>query len=714
MIRRVLDLVAVIVALAAVAIFDPPVAFGAVNGDADLGGTVTATIKGKKVHFPLLKTDIDADVQGDLASVTITQTFANPLQRPLNATYLFPLTEEAAVYAMEMEIGDERVVARIKRRAEARKTFETAKRDGKAAALLTQHRPNMFTQEIANLMPGKSIKVTIRYTHVVPRKDGAYELVMPLVVGPRYNPERMVKMVSAKRDRGGPVRARPPAYPDVAGLTIPDAIDKDRVSIRVALKSGVPVQAVTSETHGVKVTGSGTSREVTLFGGRTIDNRDFILRYHLAGAAVDAGLLTHRDRTGGYFNLMLEPPKAPASEDITPREMVFVLDTSGSMTGLPMDASKEFMRRALKTLRPGDYFRIIRFSNTASELAKVPVPATPENIRAGTQFVDGLSAGGGTEIPNAIARAFAPDPAQGTLRIVVFLSDGYIGNEQDVLDLIARDRRDARIYAFGVGTGINRYLLTEMARAGRGFARIVDPTKDDGQTSAAALAERLDMPVLTDIDIDWGELDAVDVQPGAIPDLFAGDSIRIQGRFKRSGTHEIVVSGKQNGRPVRLPMTVTLPDSEDADDGEAIRLIWARTQVAELMRKLAIPAASRGRSWSDTAIEEKVTNLGLVHALVTQWTSFVAVTEKIVNRSPVDAVDADVPLHKVEGITGKAYGVRAQPPMPGQQAMKFTGGATPEPHVVIAMAMLLVLAWWMLMAGNRRNRRVFTCFRRPV
>ena len=161
-------------------------------------------------------------------------------------------------------------------------------------------------------------------------------------------------------------------------------------------------------------------------------------------------------------------------------------------------------------------------------------------------------------------------------------------------------------------------------------------------------------------------------------------------------------------------MTVTLPDSEDADDGEAIRLIWARTQVAELMRMLAVPAASRGPSRTDTAIEEKVTNLGLVHALVTQWTSFVAVTEKIVNRRPVDAVDADVPLHKVEGITGKAYGLRAQPPAPGQQAMKFTGGATPEPHVVIAMGMLLILAWWMLMAGRRRNRRVFTCFRRPA
>ena len=714
MIERALDLVAVIVALAAIVIFDPPLAFGAVNGDAELSGTVTAQVDGKKVHFPLLKTDIEADVQGDLASVTVTQTFANPLRRPLNATYLFPLTEEAAVYAMEMHIGDERVVAQIRRRAQARKTFETAKRDGKAAALLTQHRPNMFTQEIANLMPGQSIKVSLRYTHVVPRKDGAYELVMPLVVGPRYNPVNPVKLVSGNRDRGSKVLRRPPAYPDVFGLTIPNAIDKDRVSIKLRLKSGVPIQAVSSETHGIDVTGSGTGREVTLDGGRTIDNRDFILRYSLAGAAVDAGLLTHRDRTGGYFNLMLEPPQAPASQDITPREMVFVLDTSGSMTGIPMEASKEFMRRALKTLRSTDTFRIIRFNNTASELAKVPVPATPGNIETGTAFVNGLSAGGGTEIPNAIQRAFAPRPAEGTLRIVVFLSDGYIGNEQDVLDLIARDRGDARIYAFGVGTGINRYLLTEMARAGRGFARIVDPTRHNGQTSAAALAERLDMPVLTDIEIDWGELDAVDVQPAAIPDLFAGDSIRIQGRFKRSGRHEIAVTGKQNGRPVHLPVTVTLPDTQDGDDGEAIRLIWARTQVAELMRMLSVPAVSRAAGRSDTAIEEQVTNLGLVHALVTQWTSFVAVTEKIVNRRPVDAVDADVPQHQVKGVTGKAYGKPARHTIPGQQAMKFTGGATPEPHVVIAMAMLFILAWWMLAAGRRRNRRVFSCFRRPA
>ena len=714
MIVRALDLVAVIVALAAIVIFDPPLAFGAVNGDAELSGTVTAQVDGKKVHFPLLKTDIEADVQGDLASVTVTQTFANPLRRPLNATYLFPLTEEAAVYAMEMHIGDERVVAQIRRRAEARKTFETAKRDGKAAALLTQHRPNMFTQEIANLMPGQSIKVSLRYTHVVPRKDGAYELVMPLVVGPRYNPANPVKLVSDNRDRGSKVLRRPPAYPDVFGLTIPNAIDKDRVSIKLSLKSGVPIQAVSSETHGIDVTGSGTGREVTLDGGRTIDNRDFILRYRLcrrrgqcrppdpprpdrrlfqpdARAAPGPGIAGHHAARNGVRARHLR---------------VHDRHTDGGEQGVHAPGPEN--------PAPHDTFRIIRFNNTASELAKVPVPATPENIATGTDFVDGLSAGGGTEIPNAIARAFAPRPAEGTLRIVVFLSDGYIGNEQDVLDLIARDRGDARIYAFGVGTGINRYLLTEMARAGRGFARIVDPTRHNGQTSAAALAERLDMPVLTDIEIDWGELDAVDLQPGAVPDLFAGDSIRIQGRFKRSGRHEITVTGKQNGRPVRLPLTVTLPDTRDADDGEAIRLIWARTQVAELMRMLSVPAVSRAAGRSDTAIEEQVTNLGLVHALVTQWTSFVAVTEKIVNRRPVDAVDADVPQHQVKGVTGKAYGKPARHTIPGQQAMKFTGGATPEPHVVIAMAMLFILAWWMLAASRRRNRRVFTCFRRPA
>ncbi|MGI9384891.1 MAG: VIT and vWA domain-containing protein, partial [Methyloligellaceae bacterium] len=435
-----------------------------------LGGQVQAEIGGKKIRFPVLKTDINADVQGDLATVTVVQTFANPTTTPLNAVYLFPLNKDAAVYAMQMEVGDERVVAQIKKKEEAKTTFEQAKSEGKAAALLTQHRPNMFTQNLANLMPGLPVKVTLKYVQTVPRIDKAYELVVPLIVGPRYQPAAAQAPPPPKSDAkfGQWELQTPPDYPDVAGLTIPDTIDRDRVSIEVNLRSGFALKDVTSATHAVTATCDGRSKAITLADGRAIGNRDFVLRYRLAGRTVEAGVLTHRDDRGGFFSLMIEPPKSPAAKEVTPRELVFVLDTSGSMYGEPVEASKTFMRHALKKLRPTDSFRIVRFSNNATEFSSGPVPATQQNISLGLSFVNRLSAGGGTEIPNAIRRAFDVPQTPGTLRIVVFLSDGYIGNEAEVLGLIASRIGKARIYAFGVGTGVNRYLLAEMARKGRG------------------------------------------------------------------------------------------------------------------------------------------------------------------------------------------------------------------------------------------------------
>src|SRR5262245_28832304 len=496
----------------------------ALPDDKGLAGRITAEAGGKAIHFPSLKTDVVADIQGDLATVTVMQTFVNPTATPLNAKYLFPLHKDAAVFAMTMEVGEEIVQARIREREEARQTFEQGKREGKAAALLEQHRPNMFTQEIANLMPGDPIKVTLKYTQTVPRIDGGYELVVPLVVGPRYIPAdsasrpqvAVLAPTGVLRDipadqanprpaagvwQLGPV----PEYPEVAGLTIPATIDGDRVSIRVNLASGIPIAGVTSTTHALAATGDTKAKTVTLAQGRTVDNRDFVLRYTLSGSAPQAGLLAHRDARGGTFSLLIEPPQAPAEANITPREMVFVLDTSGSMAGLPIEASKTFMRHALQALRPADYFRIIRFSSSASELASGPIPATPINIRAGTGYVDGLSADGGTEVLAGLRQAYGVAQSPGTLRIVVVLSDGYVGNGSGILPLVSASVGQGRLYAFGIGSAVNRYLIEEMARHGRGLSRIIDPTEKSHE-AAIQFASRLKTPVLTDIQIDWGSL----------------------------------------------------------------------------------------------------------------------------------------------------------------------------------------------------------------
>jgi Ca-activated chloride channel family protein len=660
---------------------------------------------------------------------------------PLNAKYLFPLHKDAAVFSMTMQVGEEVVQAKIREREEARQTFEQGKREGKAAALLEQHRPNMFTQEIANLMPGDPIKVTLKYTQTVPRIDGGYELVVPLVVGPRYIPaERVNRPQVAVLAPTGILRDIPddkstppaatgvwqlgpvPEYPEVTGLTIPATIDADRVSIRVNLASGIPIAGVTSTTHALATTGDTRAKTVSLAGGRTVDNRDFILRYVLSATAPQAGLLAHRDVRGGTFSLLIEPPQAPAAADITPREMVFVLDTSGSMAGLPIEASKTLMRHALQALRPADYFRIIRFSSSAGELASGPLLATPTNIRAGMGYVDGLHADGGTEVLAGLRQAYGVAQSPGTLRIVVFLSDGYVGNEPEILRMVSSSVGQGRLYAFGIGTAVNRYLIEEMARHGRGLSRVIDPSEKSHE-AAIQFASRLKTPVLTDIQIDWGSLKPQDVTPARIPDLFEGDSIRIQGRFDAAGSHIVKVSGKVNGRPALLPLQIDLPAVAAEGTGDAIPLIWARSRIADHMHELMVPQGLRTSGLADTALKAAVTDLGLKFSLVTQWTSFVAVSERKVNADPASARDGDVPLPMVEAVEPSAYPNAAQlglggsrivpaipaggtliearaPVVPSGQPV-FSGGATPEPEHLAGLGLVALLLLWRLRRLSR-------------
>lgn len=720
--------------------------------DDHLGGEMRAEVDGRLVQLPSLKSDISADVEGDLAAVTIVQTFVNPTSSPLNATYLFPLGKDAAVHAMQMRVGDELVTAKIDRKEKARQTFETAKREGKSAALLEQHRPNMFTQSVANLMPGQPIVVTLKYVQTVPRVDGAYQLVVPLVVGPRYMPAKRDNVVAAAepgdaRPDTPPAPAAPagewsfglpPAYPPVNGLTTPAKIDTDRVGLEISLAAGVPIPQVTSATHAIAVSGdsAATRRKVTLAGGRTIDNRDFVLRYALAGSGIQAGLLAHRaasqagtdahgaegsDAGAGTLSLLVEPPQAPAEADVTPRELVFLLDTSGSMQGFPIEASKLFMKHALGHLRPTDYFRIIRFSNFASEMTTAPVPADAYNLAMAQRYVASLTADGGTEVLTGLHKAFDMPAKTGAQRILVFLSDGYVGNEAEILRMVSANIGRTRTYVFGIGTAVNRYLLAEMAHLGRGFVRFVDPTEKN-EDAATAFAKKLDTTVMTDLAIDWGDVKVSEQTPAALPDLFAGDSLRVQARFASSGRHTIRIKGRVNGREATLPLTIDLPANATGAETAAIPLVWARAQIADEMRELMVPANLRQSRRSDDQIEARVTELGLAHSLATQWTSFVAVSSRVANDNPAAARDAHVPLPMVEGVGPGAYGLgrpggvgggvrHAAAPVlttgPTQVADagfggggNFGGGAAPEPEAIGGLVVVLLS-----LAGIARRRK---------
>lgn len=643
-------------------------------------GRVTAVHEGREIDLPLLQAGYEVQIEGDMATVVVTQRFANPGRIPLHAQYLFPLNQNAAVYAMQMIVGDERIEAVIQEKSQAEATFEQAKSEGKAAGLLTQHRPNMFTQTIANLMPGAEIEVRLRYVQMVPKVEGAYELVLPLLVGPRYEgavdegaaPE--AEDTLALTDHIWAI-ADVPAYPQVAGLELPESFAADRVSLEVSLTAGLPLGAFSSATHDLEIIREGNGLQARFAQGQVQDNKDVVLRYSLGEEATSVAAISHTDARGGFVSVMIEPPELPQSDDIAARELVFVLDTSGSMSGLPMQASKRFMNAALDGLRQGDYFRVIPFSNTARHMAKEALPATPANIQAGKAFVSRLNGSGGTKIDSAIRTAFAARPLRGTMRIVVFLSDGYIGREDQVLRTIRNQIGAARIYAFGVGSSVNRYLLDGMAKEGRGYARYVGLGETAGE-AADALARDLKTPVLTDIDIDWGDLNVTDVTPSRVPDLFAGGSVRVYARHNAKGPAKITIRGRVQGREAAMPVPLTL-SSHAAEP--ALPLIWARTRIADMERNVAVGEQAQ-RS------DAEITKLGRAFSLQTKNTSFVAVSQRVVNETGQGA-EANVALPMVHGISPKAY------------PNAFAGSSTPEPAAYLGMLVMAALS----LIGFRRK-----------
>ncbi|NKB99238.1 MAG: VWA domain-containing protein [Pseudomonadales bacterium] len=660
-----------------------------------IAGVVVAEIDGELLRFAALENEYSIDVRGDVANVTVTQEFRNPSDKPMHARYLFPLRRTAVVHAMTMYVGDEVIRAQIKERTQAKEIFTKAKKAGKAASLLDQHRPNMFTQRIANLMPGQPIRVEIEYSQSVPKIDGHYELVVPLVVGPRFQPAGAgIEPENIDHDEQAQIglwtfEALPPAAP-YSGVHVPSSFTADRVKLQLAIEMPTSLKTITSPTHALSLRHISTTQiEAGFEKGQVQDNKDLVIRYMTQETSSEqVGLLQHwQIEEGGYFSLLIEPPAKLIENNAIPREMVFLLDCSGSMSGQPMNASKAFMRAALKGLRPDDTFRIIRFSDAATEFSSHPVSATPENISRGLRYTAGLSGGGGTVMSAGISQALMPPIYGDRVRNIVFLTDGYIGNELSILRLIETNLRGARLFAYGVGAGVNRYLLDEVSRVGQGFTRYFDPTRDDESIAsvAAELSARLQTPVLRNIEVDWTDLPVTDVFPMRIPDLYAGDTVRVTGRYTEPFSGFVELRGQRLGEQAKLIVPV---DLEQHSKAPVLRQIWARTAVTDAMQEFVAPPERRIDQKTDDELRARILNLGLSHNLVTRWTSFVAVSEKIYNLNTANTPERNVVLPKVAGTTSAAY-----------TTPSLQGYAAPEPSTYMA----LLVAFGILWLGQRRR-----------
>lgn len=597
---------------------------------------------------PLKHTAVDAEISGFIAQVTVTQRFHNPYPDKIEAVYVFPMHQDSAVDAMTMTVGDRVVKGVIKERDEARRIYTAAKADGKVASLLDQERPNIFTQAVANIEPGAEVVVSIRYSQAIVLKDGRCEFDFPTVVGPRYIPDSPVNPADARpmpslfpdppsrRGAGGeaPVeegKVLPSGgrVPDAARITPPVALEGFRaghdLSVTVRIHAGLTISDIQSPLHEITVEqgdGDDTRAIVRLKEGATLPDRDFVLSYRTAGEQITDTLITHTDERGRFFTLVLQAPARVEVDQVVPRELIFVLDTSGSMSGFPLETSKALMRRAIGSLRPEDRFNLITFAGETTQMASKPLDNTEKNRHRALRFIDTLDGGGGTEMMKAIDHALGADIDPDKVRIVCFLTDGYVGNDMEIIDAVKRHAGTTRVFSFGIGTSVNRFLLDAMARAGRGDVQYV-MTHESAEKCASRFYERIDAPVLTDVGVDFGDLAVEEVFPEQVEDLFAQRPVLIRGRYVAAGDGVVRLSGRTAAGRWERDVNVHLP--ENSPDNAVLASQWARAKVDHLMMQ----DRARMQNLSlDAVRKEEITRLGITYELLTPFTSFVAVEEQ--------------------------------------------------------------------------------------
>ncbi len=604
---------------------------------------------------PLKHTEVTVDVAGFIARVTVRQQFHNPFADKIEAVYVFPLSQDAAVDRMTMKVGDRIIKGEIKEKGEARAIYESAKAEGKVASLLDQQRPNIFIQSVANIEPGEQVEITISYSETLDWKAGEYSFDFPMVVGPRYIPGG--GSAAAPMTTGRPTAEVPDADKITPPVTPQGTRAGHDISVTVNLDAGLPIRRIDSKQHAVTVDypqPDKTRAVIKLKQSKTIPNKDFVLVYETASDRIEDAVLTHTDERGKFFTLVLQPPKRVRRELIVPKEIVFVIDKSGSMRGFPIETAKQAMRLCIQGLHENDTFNLMTFAGGVGFCFEKPVPNTDENRRMAMAFLDSLQGSGGTEMMKAIHACLGglDDPER--VRVVCFMTDGYVGNDMAIIDEVKKNAGIARVFSFGIGTSVNRFLLDGIARAGRGEVHYI-LNQQQATGAAERFYERVRTPVLTDVVLDFGGLDVEQLYPPQIPDLFSSKPVVVKGRYKTGGRGAITLRGKTGEGEFQRRIDVTLPDQQPKN--EVLATLWARANVDHLMHQ-DLGGIQRGTP--DPAIKEEILGLGLRYQLLTQFTSFVAVEHVRITeggQARTVAVPVEMPERvSYEGVFGNGRG----------------------------------------------------------
>ncbi|HEX6283899.1 MAG TPA: VIT domain-containing protein, partial [Pyrinomonadaceae bacterium] len=616
-------------------------------------------------QLPLKDTRVEISVSGVIADVKVRQIYRNEGSRPINASYVFPASTRAAVYAMRMQLGNEIIVARIKEREQAKQEFERAKEEGKSASLLEQQRPNVFSMSLANIMPQEQVEIELRYTELLVPTDNVYEFVFPTVVGPRYaSPQNSNK----KHDRFVETpylrQGRKPA-------------SELHISARIA--AGLPIYDLSCPSHQIfpQWQSNGVAQLSLDDSDPFQGNRDFVVRYRLAGDQIASGLLLFQGAEENFFLYMAQPPQRVASEAIPAREYIFVVDVSGSMDGFPLNTSKKLLRDLIGKLRPTDLFNVVLFAGDSTVLSPHSLPANPQNTATAIALIEQQRGSGGTELLAAMQQAMSLPRQEGISRSLLLLTDGYVAGEQGVFDHIRANLNRCNVFAFGIGTSVNRYLIEGVAKAGMAEPFIVTQ-EAEAEGVAARFREYVQSPVLTDIQVHSPGFDTYDVNPTQFPDLLAQRPIIVFGKWRGPVTGTIELTGK-SGQGV-FTSRVEVASSQPDEANSALRYLWARSRIAEL--------SDYGAFQVDDENVKAITALGLKYNLLTRYTSFIAVREVVTNPS------------------GSAQDVNQALPLPLRVSNLAVGGGTQvgsEPELIwLIAASLTIAAMWIAFRRRRR------------
>lgn len=648
----------------------PPAAF-IKPGDARAGSLLIKTDEGYN-DASRLGIDVDLTVSGPTVRARVTQIFRNPTKDWVEAVYVYPLPSGGAVDTLKMVIGDRVVVGDIKERQQAKAIYEQAKQNGQKAALTEQERPNIFTNSVANIGPGETVLVQIEYQEPVQQSGNEFSLRVPMVVAPRYNPAPVVQSVDFKPNAGGWGASKSDPVPDRDRIT-PETLNPatnppiNPTMITVHLQAGFPLGEVKSQFHPIKTEKADDSTSIIrLAEGPVPADRDFELTWKPAAEkAPSVGLFREHVGNSDYLLAFVTPPSVEqAQQKPMPREVIFVIDNSGSMGGVSIIQAKASLIYALGRLQPGDRFNVIRFDHTMDVLFPTPVPADREHLGKATSFVNALQANGGTEMVPAMRAALSDrSNDQDYVRQVVFLTDGAIGNEQQLFETINALRGRSRIFMVGIGSAPNTYLMTRAAELGRGtFTHI--GSVEQVEERMRGLFAKLENPVVTNLTAKFSEATA-DLTPSAIPDVYRDEPLVLAAKLdKLTGSVEI------KGRIGDRPWVVTLPLA-NAAEGKGLSKLWARRKIADA------EVARTTRQTTPEDADKAILALALEHQLVTRLTSLVAVDQTITRPVGEPLKLSELPINLPAGWDfAKVFGERPQLPAAPTERRADDSGAT--------------------------------------